>query len=157
MRAPPYVVSPAAGRRLVAAAVCVVALSLFAAGQPEAGGDVPAGTPTRAAMAGWEHVSGDVETGAVRVIYDLYVRPERNGLYTVTRYRVTRKAGGSTAAHDESEKYIWNVALGQPLRCFAREKSGGWRALAHGTREYQAEMLTAMSVYALHRQATLAR
>ena len=157
MRVPFYVVSPVCGRFVASAAVCALALALFAAAQPDVGDDGPAGTPTRAAMAGWEHIRGDVETATVRVIYELFVRPERSGLYTITRYRVTRKADGSApGAHDESEKYIWNVAFGQPLRCFAREKSGGWRALAHATREYQAEMVTAMSVYALHRQATLA-
>jgi hypothetical protein len=136
----------------------MLAFSAFVAAQPDAGDDVPAGTPTRAAMAGWTRVSGDVETASMRVIYEFYVRPERGGLYTITRYRVTRKADAATGAgaSDESEKYIWNEAFGRPLRCFAREKNG-WRALEHATPEYQAEMLTAISVYALHRQATLPR
>lgn len=148
-------VSPAFGQRVAALAVCVWTVAL-AASLPETADDAPEGTPSRAVMADWEQIRGDVETDAVRVVYELYVTPERNGVYTVTRYRVTRKVADALGpAREESQKYIWNMARGQPLRCFAREEGGAWRMLAHGSHEYRAEMLTAISVYALHRKARL--
>lgn len=151
--------SSSAGRHWVAHLTAGVwaAFALVAMTPPWFADDVPGGTPSLAAMRDWERIEGTVETATVRVVYELRVRPERNGIYTITRYRIRHKdTGNGAAARDESEKYIWNVTRGEPLRCFARERDG-WRALAHRSSEYQTEMLTAMSVYALHREATLAR
>ncbi len=142
--------------RVRALAVAMLAVATLAHAAPRLGDNLPPGTPSRATLDGWERVNGEAATARADVVYEFYVEPSRAGLYTVTRYRLAlREADAGTRL--VSEKYIWNVGRGQPLRCFELLQSGAWRALAHGSEEYRAEMMTAMSVYALHRRASRER
>jgi hypothetical protein len=134
----------------------LLALAGVAAAAPRLGDDLPPGSPSRATLAGWERIQGQVETAAAHVSYEFYIEPSRGALYTVTRYRRGLKGDGD-GLRLESEKYVWNVGRNHRLRCFARTDDGGWRTLESDSDEYRAEMLTAMSIYGLHREATRAR
>ena len=154
MRAPST--TAARPRRRSIGALAFLLVAGLAAAAPRLGDDLPPGSPTRATLDGWERIDGQVETRDAHVTYEFYVDPARNGLYTVTRYRRGVKGQGADLRL-EDEKYVWNVGRGRPLRCFTRAGTGAWRALQHGSDEYRYEMLTVMSVYALHRQARLGK
>lgn len=117
--------------------------------------DWPPGVPGAREMRGWERIDGDVETNRGRAVYALYVDPQRGGIYTVARYRVRWGAVGQPS---QTEKYVWlrRRNLGLPV-CFERGGDGQWRELPVDSDPYQAEMMTATAVFALHRAARLAQ
>jgi hypothetical protein len=147
----------------LAALLTLALASMQASPAPALSSDYPAEGPVAATMVNWPRVRGEIETSALLVHYELLTDPARPGLYAVTRYRLTRKAGGRANDGDgertESEKLIWNASPGSgaPLRCFAREDDGRWSTLAHDSREFKQEMGNAIAVYMLHRQALLER
>jgi hypothetical protein len=108
----------------------------------------------------WEKSEGVAELDNPRrvVEYELYVGPVRQGVYGVTRYRITladpeaRRASNLSA----NEKLQWDVD-GREVRRFEclseREGRGApcrWAEYARGSAEYDAEMRPLLSVYALH-------
>src|SRR5262249_27557282 len=105
-----------------------------------------------------ELVAGAFETMSLSAAFRFYMRPERPALYEVMRYRVRRPAGGGAVP---TEKLVWYEHPGrrEPLRCFERIEPGeaggtaGWREMASGTSEYEAEMRTLIAVLSLHRTA----
>jgi len=124
--------------------------------------ELPSGVPTAAVLAKWEKITGDVEASGERVSYVFYVNPLRQALYEVTRYRITRLstgADGKPQRQHETEKLLWNAhpGTGERLRCYELREPGGWVQLGQGTPEYRAEMMTAIHVYGLHREASQAR
>lgn len=114
-------------------------------------GSLPPGVPDGATLR-WERITGDVATDEEGAVYEFYVNPARGAIYEVVRYQFTRNGRA------EGEKLVWNhhPGDGQGPVCFAHEANGSWRRLLNRSREYQDEMMTAMRVYALHRQARLA-
>lgn len=108
----------------------------------------------------WEKSEGVAEFDHPRrvVEYELYVGPVRQGVYGVTRYRITlvdpaaRRASGLSA----NEKLQWDVD-GRDVRRFeclpeqeGRRAPCRWTEYARGSAEYDAEMRPLLSIYALH-------
>jgi hypothetical protein len=129
---------------------------------------LPAELPDAATLAGWERFTGQASTDDGTVVYELYVNPVRPALYEITRYRMTTSAPddkGRPRRHEETEKVLWNPAIGprEPLRAFEwidkpSWKSlwlgdpGEWRRIDPSTPAYASEMRTAIRVYRLHNQ-----
>jgi hypothetical protein len=120
-------------------------------------GTTPTDSPGAKVLGGWRKVAGDVETSTTRISYELYVNPEHEAMYEVTRYRVTRLSKGSDGrirARTETEKFLWNAHPGREhLRCFELLADGTWVRLKSDTPEYRGEMANAIYVYGLHRKA----
>jgi hypothetical protein len=126
---------------------------------------LPRGTPPAGTLAGWERADGEAQEGDQRILYQLYVNPQRPGLYEVTRFRVDRVAqqGDRTRRVETTEKLVWNARPGTraPLVCYERVgrrswrtlwfRRWSWRQLVPDTDEYRAAMFTAIRVYNLHR------
>jgi hypothetical protein len=108
----------------------------------------------------WEKTEGVAELDRPRRIveYELYVGPMRQGVYGVTRYRITivdpeaRRASGLSA----NEKLQWDVD-GREVRRFeclpeheGRQAPCRWTERARGSAEYDAELRPLLSIYSLH-------
>jgi hypothetical protein len=105
----------------------------------------------------WERSSGHAEFDAppATMDYELYVSPARPGVYSVTRYRVSRGTPGK-AFLPGVEKLQWDRD-GHDVRryeCLPRSGAGeaacAWHELAHGSAAYDAELPTLLAVYSLH-------
>lgn len=110
---------------------------------------------------GWETSRGAAEFASPNhsVEYELYVSPERQGVYTVARYRIRfddadeRKRQGIAA----TEKLQWDVDGRTVHRyecvgAFSAQEPCAWRQLAFGTPEFEQETANLLRVYALHRR-----
>lgn len=119
--------------------------------------DLPGGVPD---LRTWERSEGVAVLDHPRRIveYELYVGPVRQGVYGVTRYRITledpeaRRATGVSA----NEKLQWDVD-GREVRRFeclpireGRRPGCRWTEYARGSAEYDAEMRPLLSIYSLH-------
>jgi hypothetical protein len=119
--------------------------------------ELPPGMPD---LRTWEKSTGMAELDDPRrvVEYELYVGPERSGVYGVARYRIAitnpelRRASGLTA----NEKLQWDVD-GRKVRRFecvpepeSRRQPCRWKEYPRGSPEYDAEMRPLLSIYALH-------
>lgn len=145
-------------RALLAAALLA---GCATAGSQRLAEKMPAELPDTATIARWEKFAGQADIGADKVVYELYVNPQRPALYEITRYRLTTSTtgrDGRTRRHEETEKVLWNSAPGtrEPLRCFewiARRTlwlagSGEWRRMEPGSPAYNSAMGNAIRVYA---------
>jgi hypothetical protein len=109
----------------------------------------------------WEKSTGWAELDSPRrtVEYELYVGPQRQGVYSVTRYRITikdpheqRKSGITPI-----EKLQWDLD-GRDVRRFECAPPSGrgahctWKQIPTGSPEYLREMPVLLSVYGLHRR-----
>jgi len=134
----------------------ILAAAVWCAGCASTGlaNHLPQGLPD---VSGWEHSSGRVEFDNPRrtLEYELIVNPERPGVYSIARYRIRllqREAAASTLA--DAEKLQWDRD-GVDVRryvCEPNRTAWGchWRELARHGREYDLEMPTLLSLYALH-------
>jgi hypothetical protein len=116
---------------------------------------LPSPLPARTILAGWEHIEGEVtQKDGVSYDYEMYVDPERSGMYAITHYQVLHPATATLPALRESEKVVWSESAGQrvPLRLFERI-DGRWRTMSPTVPAYTREMLIVMHLYGLHRQA----
>jgi hypothetical protein len=145
-----------------------IALALAAAGivraEPAATRFAETLPPGVADVSRWELVSGDFETARMRGGYRFYVNPDRSALYQVMRYRVQRLPldgeRGDATLGAERVVYVRRPGVSEPIECWERQAPGSatqWRALAPGTAEYRAEMLTLTQVLAVHRAARIGR
>ncbi len=113
---------------------------------------------------GWEIVSGDFETKAVRGAYRFYVNPRRQAIYQLMRYRVQllEPEGDLQRRRGSSERvaFVRRPGAPEPMLCWEREPSGtvpAWREVQAGTDEYQLEMAMIMRVLAVHRAVRAAQ
>lgn len=140
--------NPRMGARTAAVLLTLLAL-------PSAAGDlgesVPPGMPD-ARNLGWEQITGDVATAVDGARYEFFVNPSRQAIYEVVRYRFSRHGQAETV------KFLWNryPTFGEGPACYSQEKDGSWRRLSSSSLEYRDEMMTAMRVYSMHRQAVQA-
>jgi hypothetical protein len=156
----------ASNRSRRAGLLLLTLLATAPAGAQGLSGRLPEGAPPAETLAAWERADGRTEEGDWAVVYELYVNPQRPGLYEVTRFRVDRLErgpDGETRRVPETEKLVWNAHPGtrDPLVCYERTGRQGWRTLglprwmwrrlAPGTPEYRSAMFTALRVYVLHR------
>jgi len=134
------------------AVAVALALMTAPAGARGLGGSLPPGVPDARSL-GWQQITGEVASATDGARYEFFVNPRRQAIYEVVRYRFTRNG------REESEKLVWNSppAAGRGPTCFSQQGDGSWRQLQAGSAEYRDEMITAMRVYNLHRQAVLAR
>lgn len=137
------------GARCVAV---VLALLTVPAAAGALGDSVPPGVPDARSL-GWQQITGDILTAVDGARYEFFVNPKRQAIYEVVRYRFSRKG------HAEAEKLVWNrhPSFGQGPSCYSQDTDGSWRRLRPGSPEYRDEMITAMRVYTMHRQAVLGR
>ena len=121
---------------------------------------LPDGLPDAATRLGWERITGTARRPDVEVEYEMLVDPARPGLYTISRYRMTRVARGSERVQ-ETEKLVWNPGPGRvPLRVYelvtqrpwwllGLVQQRHWSEVPRGTPRYRDEMLTMIGVYGL--------
>jgi hypothetical protein len=150
---------------LFPAAALLLALAL-AALTPQ----LPDGLPDAATRLSWERVAGTARRPDVEVEYELLVNPARPGLFTISRYRMTRVAkgaGGSEEHVRETEKLVWNPDPDRaPLRVYelvtqrpwwllGLVQRRHWSELPLGTPRYRDEMFTMIGVYGLQNPGAL--
>jgi hypothetical protein len=130
---------------------------------------LPDGLPDATTRLGWERMTGTALRPDIEVEYELFVNPARPGLFTITRYRMTRisRSGGSEERIRETEKLVWNPDPGRaPLRVYELVTQRPWWLLGlvqqrhwievrHGTPRYRDEMFTTIGVYALQNPSAL--
>ena len=131
---------------------------------------LPDGLPDAATRLGWERMTGTARRPEVEVEYELLVNPARPGLFTISRYRMTRVArdsGGGEERVRETEKLVWNPDPGRaPLRVYELVTERPWWLLGllqqrhwtevpHGTPRYREELFTMIGVYGLQNPGAL--
>ena len=114
--------------------------------------EFPEGVPGPSERAGWEVITGDINREHDGVVYAFYVNPRYEGLYQITQFRIWSRTGGKV--DQETEKLLWNAQPGvrTPLHLYARE-GGTWQRIPAGTPPYDREIIHAINLYNLHRQA----
>jgi hypothetical protein len=114
---------------------------------------LPEGVPGPQERVGWEEVRGEIHRENDGVLYALYVNPRYGALYQITQFRIWSRRGGKL--DEETEKLLWNPRPGvrEPLFLYARE-GNSWQRIPAGTPPYDREILHAINLYNLHRQAS---
>jgi hypothetical protein len=148
--------APPLGRRAKAAVVLLLAATLPALSAPHIHSGalataMPAGVPGPLEKPDWEVVEGEIVFGDKTILYRFLVNPAYEGLYQVTQYRMWK----TDATAGETEKVLYNAHPGQrvPLEVYELV-DGRWLRIGPGTPEFHREMIHAIRVYDLHRQAS---
>jgi hypothetical protein len=116
------------------------------------GGFAPVLPPALPDVSAWEKSSGraDFDDPPGSVEYELYVAPHRQGVYSVTRYRITPGRGAAS----EHEKLQWDEDGRKVHRyaCVPQPHGGAcrWQEFAKGSLEYDRELPSLLAVYRLH-------
>ena len=132
-------------------AFALAAAGLACAGFARFSPRLPDGVPD---VSRWERSRGSVEIGTplYKIDYELYVSPLRPAVYSLTRYRFTRKDARQPAHEklqwdkDGREVHRYECAPEAPSRAHPCR----WREFAHGSAEYDGELGSLLSVYNLH-------
>jgi hypothetical protein len=141
------------GRWLLAAALCGGAAC--ASSTSSFSLMLPPGVPS---LEGWEKNEARGELSAPRGVidYQLFVRPGREAVYEVIRYRMKfANAGeGARAGFNANEHLQWDLN-GRTLRRFElmpTEQGARWEELAAGSERYSRETAVILGVLGLHRK-----
>ncbi len=116
----------------------------------------PSNLPSAAVLAGWEYVRGRGNVAADSVSYEMYVDPERQAMYVITRFSMERQVQtpAGLALRVYPETLLYNARPGERVPLLSYERVGaGWKALTPGTPEYHASMMGALFVYDVHRRS----
>jgi hypothetical protein len=84
----------ASNRSRRAGLLLLTLLATAPAGAQGLPGRLPEGAPPAETLAAWDRADGRTEEEDWAVVYELYVNPQRPGLYEVTRFRVDRLERG---------------------------------------------------------------